>query len=1211
MRLSRQEGPYRRGYRQGWDHLRGSYASDSSDESGSELSSRDMEPSYQDEVQERVVFSAGRGSQGDPPSDTESARLHRLGSQLTSTGTMKYRPYKAGPAFRDHWDEDHGSESEAFFVGNKKSGSKGVAYVRDPYASSYDTDESSGDDHVARRRPKRNERRKKWNAEPTVEDILTGELRLETKHKKEKHARRENVKRQGVPEELKDELLIYLLNEHMKLKAIIEEEQDSRCSTPQVKKSPKGKHEEYRELKDLTTEDLRLKPEIWGRNFGPSSPGNSHKHVDMEAGKSPGSSKAKKGALSSGRLNQEKKRTKNGTNSMLSEATLLQSELEELIDDLETTERFDVGVNTPTTGFDLFGYRETPERVDAACSAAEEEEDWDYDQMVMPVKVPIRPPMPEHCDVGVATDASARERDLHMYERLNREIDESKFEDERAHQTDNTRIANSGVSWEITESYLKNEERRMLQEKRRAELLDQLKKGPEVKSDTLQDHYNRWAQKKNSFHKVIETPTFPEKECPQETADAKVTTDGHVNVACLKGPHGVRNVFRRNTGSNSPPMSTRSEPIPASCHTPHHSHLRTALPLTEGPQDVYIKGTWNPRTGALKISNDVAKSDSTKILDRYVNFLKQSPGNLTQEPVDKEACKCARRQENQLDNAEFGATEIEEIPIRMEEKDIEPKEQLEGMPEPEKFYDIRPPSPSESLASSPRSMSPRSSSSSDNPWKQHDDEYMGFPAVPMQSPPSHNSMPGPIYALGFRDPYYPPKSPHPYTFHSSSFNASRNQMDQARIEHHHHYHYHRPERPKKCKSKTPVSNKEAEPRKGKCHKKKGTKSKKKVTCKKSGAQEELPELEEEPVVSTPTLGTTLDTTPVKPEPNEVGTVTSILEVRNTPLSTPQFTTDEDQYKEPFVAIAPETMEGKPASSAFPGLYDEVVVPKPNSTLTMADLCYLQMQQNKDPQMKSQEIRSPRFGKEQEAGVLPIQEDISDGTFPVSYDDIRADNPFSKGSDLYKVTTYYAPTESIAETNSSVRAESDDTIEEGKSNKLEKCFPFFMGCCDVPEDIRSDDIRSTDNSGYDSTVYQGSPTSQVDKASEATVPNHEIQCDSRLLYPQLPNVFYRGRNRAPNSRTGHSPTPYRHVFGRRCRSRNGEPKTCTSPLVKLQQSEACEQLGQTECNDMCNIYFQTNAETSDQFTFREPSENISQQDVSSPMFKTRLIYVGGN
>ncbi|GFE55175.1 hypothetical protein BaOVIS_025790 [Babesia ovis] len=494
---------------------------------------------------------------------------------------------------------------------------------------------------------------------------------------------------------------------------------------------------------------------------------NSHKIHDRVSNRNP---------------NIRKKRKSSSADSIISqEADSLHNEINELIHNLENT-----GLRDSTSmpqgmvhqGFPPmqqpfvtvpYGYQVPPDMYQLDAVDYEEP-----DEMVLPIKVPTKPPQPEVVDAEVMTDETARMNQLNAFERFTREIEQQEQEQSMAHQTDNTRIAKDGIAWEITESYLKEEERKLLQERKRAELLRQMNEPPTSKSVALRDYYNQWVAKKEAAKQMggSEEHIGLETSTPQRG---------------IGGPIHKTNVFRRTrdvTRSSEDTAAEVSHPrhmtypkVDASTTT--HEHQRQYIEATEEGReykDVYIKGTWDPRTGAIKISNDI---DSTQITDKpnlvdHVNLSKQNPGNLMQENWDMD-----------VKPAEDTLATNEELGLHL--------------PDIGQSLNRERTASDDSVGSSPKNSA--RSSSTDSANRLYEKDEFNLPSGPMPGDLDEEEYtPGGRrkYAMGFSDFYMPPIRNATDVYNTAMSMMNRAPFKVAEETKHHHYHYYNDRRHRRC-----------------------------------------------------------------------------------------------------------------------------------------------------------------------------------------------------------------------------------------------------------------------------------------------------------------------------------------------------------------------------------------------------------------------------
>ncbi|ORM41585.1 uncharacterized protein BXIN_2677 [Babesia sp. Xinjiang] len=432
----------------------------------------------------------------------------------------------------------------------------------------------------------------------------------------------------------------------------------------------------------------------------------------------------------------------------------------------------------------------------------------DSEELIIPIKIPVKPPKPDVMDAQVMTDETARENELHFYERFTKDMEKEDEEKKRAHQTDNTRITKNGISWEITESYLKEEERRVLQERKRAELLRKMNEPANANSKKLSDHYAQWQARKAAGKKDDKKTKKPQSDqetgmeccptCRQMPCDA---TSGIPSQCCM-------NVFRRTRDTNK-----NTEETPATAERPmkendskepqrepsrpisHEKRLLDNLEDGRNYMDVYIKGTWDPRTGAVRISNDldsIQSTDKNKILDDYVNFLKQNPGNWIQEQGKK------------LDNSPNKAASVAEDMDAIRDIPMGTRDLGDNTLDALKSCGRHNSEGSDSVASSPRSS--RQTGTSDSPRRMYERDEFNLPTGPfpteyddddLTDTRRHNK-----YAMGFSDFYMPPfrNAADIYNSQMAMLNGGRFKMTEE-ANHHHYHHYCMEKRHRKCHHK--------------------------------------------------------------------------------------------------------------------------------------------------------------------------------------------------------------------------------------------------------------------------------------------------------------------------------------------------------------------------------------------------------------------------
>ncbi|EDO08671.2 hypothetical protein BBOV_III011190 [Babesia bovis T2Bo] len=371
------------------------------------------------------------------------------------------------------------------------------------------------------------------------------------------------------------------------------------------------------------------------------------------------------------------------------------------------------------------------------------------EEVVLPIKVPIKPPTPEVCDAEVMTNETARVREVNEYDMFERDIEDYEEELKRSHQTDYTRVGKDGISWEITESYLKEEERRMLQERKRAELLKQLNDPIGAKGPSLKDHYNKWVSQRDA-----KTSNVKKHNC---LGVEKQATMNEENV----GPIHIPNIFRRRREYSRERETPQSE-MPRQKTDPRHD-ARNKDPMNDETRfkDVYIRGTWDPKTGAIKISNALDSNqftDKNRTLDEYINFLKQNPGNWSQEVMD---------------------TGIKPKPS---EEDVDASSGEES-PEVE--------------------VSPEETARTDTTDSTYDrDEFHVAPGpIPSDAEPDYSPGMRRKYAMGFSDYYVPPMRNHPDMYNPGMCMMPRGHFNMPEEPKHHHYHYYSDHRHKRCHHK--------------------------------------------------------------------------------------------------------------------------------------------------------------------------------------------------------------------------------------------------------------------------------------------------------------------------------------------------------------------------------------------------------------------------
>ncbi|CDR93758.1 hypothetical protein, conserved [Babesia bigemina] len=788
-------------------------------------------------------------------------------------------------------------------------------------------------------------------------------------------------------------------------------------------------------------------------------------------------------------------------------------------------------------------------------------EDEHYvDELPLPIKVPTKDPKPDVMDAMVMTDQTARENELHAYERLNRELEEEAFDNQGAYQTDNTRITKDGISWEITESYLKEEERRMLLEQKRAQMLKRLKEAPYAKTQTLQDHYAKWAAKKASMPKPRdgrpEERVGSSKSFDKDEAFCQVPCNVIDPVAATCGAP----IFRRTRGNSrqrqSSNHSTDSKQTPpprqADYQIPKAPRLAPIQPpMKEAPcsgdatpsrRDIYIKGSWDPHTGALRISNDLDSSqntDKTRILDDYVDFLKQNPGNWSREPS--------------LDETPLPPPMVRaraEDPPTMK-PDIA-KEVREAEPEP---YTRRSVSATESIRSE-KSLTLTSSSSSGSQGDLYENDEFYPPSGPLPGDFSGVGFASPAqqpkYAMGFSDPYMPPVRSASDLYSSSMahlavLNGARASSTMTapvpasnpeERSHHHHYHYHCSERRHRtCPHRR---------RHGCRHKHRSSCSHKKHSHAHGAASDDCEHIREHR--KSPCRG------------RSMATMTSRdFEPAEKPMPA------AERQETEMTLMSPKSKSSRSSPSFF---------------------C-----KSPSPRLQSSPVERSGSGIRVAAPFDPCFDSSDDGKHsshrtedsdeaPLSFRDIITTAGRLKSTDFVKVTMYHSPNaeNDVAEQQP---AEAQAVLEPEVHVKPSGwCCAETTKAEETPaEQPQSDGVGLRD----DATVRADSTRSSMCRAPSPT-------CT------------------APWST---SPVRYPHVFSRRVHVRTtNSPKVCVSPLAKLENGECPNLCKQPDASPL-KVCYDSEAESSEQFTFRDSRPDDSKQANAPPIFKTRVLYVGNN
>ncbi|AFZ79762.1 hypothetical protein BEWA_026110 [Theileria equi strain WA] len=230
------------------------------------------------------------------------------------------------------------------------------------------------------------------------------------------------------------------------------------------------------------------------------------------------------------------------------------------------------------------------------------------------------PHMGSPCTSNMNTQTSMSNRDSHdactstftpreverkALVRLRSELDKLKEKLKYANQTDNTIVKKNSVAWEITDSLLKEEEIKKKIEEKQAELEREIARCRLSKGPTLRDYYTKWAEKRGKFGKTHEGPVCT---CvPQEHVHAQTI---HFNE-----PPQYTNFGNMNTHSFRIPMDESTLPtvVPIMYSDGDQVACTCGSPT---PSSVYVRGTWNPRDGTIRISNNLnVESKFCKLID--------------------------------------------------------------------------------------------------------------------------------------------------------------------------------------------------------------------------------------------------------------------------------------------------------------------------------------------------------------------------------------------------------------------------------------------------------------------------------------------------------------------------------------------------------------------------------------------------------------------
>ncbi|GIX63415.1 uncharacterized protein BcabD6B2_28500 [Babesia caballi] len=1036
----------------------------------------------------------------------------------------------------------------------------------------------------------------------TIEDILSGRRHSQTSASSPSRSRRRSEASDTSSDGFREEMLIYLLKEQIKLKAKLkaqrnrEHGQQSELGAPKAH-STKGvsghrrggdpvSGKTYKELNELTAEEMRCLEEVWddellcesddgvvykvrGRQTskprdvtGPSAEPRSRHRTPSRRGALSPEMGARSRVMDLAELQPDLTDAEYDSNAPMvvsretsgmvmddleisQEANSLQDEIEQIIEGLEST-----GVTNHSGTVGQRDYEDFLEQMEDDVgvvppyvhgqSQAVRGQEEDVAVPVLPIKVPIKAAKPDVFDAQVMTDETARENELRAYERLTRELERERFDSQMAHQTDNTRITKDGISWEITESYLKEEERRLLQEKKRAELLRQLKEPPNSRSSTLQDHYNQWVAKKAAA--PVRPEARPKSESENEGSGASDYTP-RMNTGGTPANH--RNVFRRTRGNMRVPQEANTTAGQAPDQAPPHAGGPCPEDYDQSRREVYIKGSWDPRTGAVRISNDLDSArnvDKNQLLDDYVNFLKQSPGNWSQEDAPQgEAYPPAR-----VTAAPPAEPPSSDQPVvqRPERGDAASDEQRFDVSNTADSTDSTP----DSSNSTPDSS--RQATSSDGSHDLYDRDEFYPPSGPLPADPSYAGGAPDFqhhrYAMGFRDLYVPPVRSAADLYSSSmarlslmqGARAAGSQDEQA----HHHYHYHCSDRRhrRSCAHRRRHTCRHGH--RHECSRRNGPR------------EQEVPEAVHHYKGSEHGGGVRHE--PVDPTvPLPVG--------RDVPV--PGVCT----------SACPDRLPVKPSTACHTAGVPTVVTSANNADqeLPETQLC-------------------PAFGK-RGCGKAATPDDS-----PLSFYDIVTDHLKAKSTDFVKVTTYHT-------TGAGKGVQRiDSPAAGGNTNAGISCFAPFVACCASGK---------SENEGEAAPHLQASvlpPTlrGSVRRADSYACTNN---AEPSSVFDVTPGNTERASTGSvgggtPTSAGSATPRPrYPRVFSRRARSRSASPKERASVLSNCEQQAAGLAECQTKCVEACKE--QCGAEDEEeQFTFRGSEGGSPKQADAPPMFKTRVV-----
>ncbi|GBE61083.1 hypothetical protein, conserved [Babesia ovata] len=779
------------------------------------------------------------------------------------------------------------------------------------------------------------------------------------------------------------------------------------------------------------------------------------------------------------------------------------------------------------------------------------------EELALPIKVPTKPPKPDVMDAMVMTDQTARENELNAYERVSRELDQEAFDNQGAYQTDNTRITKDGISWEITESYLKEEERRMLLEQKRAQLLQQLKEVPYAKTQTLQDHYAKWVAKKASMSK-------PGENRPEEQVGGDKSSDRNgesCHMPCNVFEPAVAtcgaNIFRRTRGNSRQRQASnhstdsKSTPPPrrADQQTPKETHrVPMQPPMNEPPyngdampnrKDIYIKGSWDPHTGALRISNDLDSSqntDKTRILDDYVDFLKQNPGNWSRD--------------HSLDEtpvpAPMALARVEEQPIRKTDIAKEIRDKREEDPTP---YVPRNVSVTESVKSEKSLTLTSSSSSAGSQGDLYENDEFYPPSGPLPGDSSGVEFTPPAqqqkYAMGFSDPYMPPVRSASDLFmppvrsasdlysssvaHMAMLNGARAPANKPEEQsHHHHYHYHCSERHHRACSHR---------KRHSCrHKHRSTCSHRKHSHVHSGAPDDFEHSKEH-----------------RRSVSRGRSMATMTSRDFEPAEKPMPMVERQEMK--MAQMSPKIESGKQS----PSIASRSPSPRSQSSPV----------QRKVSNIPIAAPFGPSFGMCDDGRYSSGGTDESDEA-PLSFRDIITNSGSLKSTDFVKVTTYHSPEDE----NDVAEQQPAEPQVESEPDVHIKPSAWCCAATTKSEDAAAEQPKADANGPPDDTTHRA-----------------DSMC-------RTPSPSY-----TPPWST--SPLRHPHVFSRRVHTRANSPKVCVSPLAKLENGE-CPTLCRRHETYSCKVCYDSEAESSEQFTFRDNRSEDPKPANAPPIIKTRVL-----